>query len=197
MLHRTSWFFATLIALSLIAPVASGGPDAEGASYAGSAREDGAKGGDTPGNARNAKSIDLCLDAGERFTKIEVYRTGEGAQWKIIAAIRVFAKQKDGEEFEVGQAGRLPKEGKPQTFVFGPNEYLTGVEFQEGMWVDNLTLKTNKRKSDTMGGEAHPLQGHNEHNLKAGEGKKIVGLRIWSTDQDIEGIQVVVGPIAP
>lgn len=141
----------------------------------------------------------LILNKGERISKLEIY--SHHGKYHVVCAMRMFAKDKEGREREVGVAGHIANgEADPQTFELAEDEYLTEIDVQKGRWVDCLKFVTNKKQYDVWYGGKHwdddrhgAAETPDSHHLKAGDGRKIVGFRIYSTDRDFNLLEIFTG----
>jgi len=182
------WLFLfTLVSVAMRGPATV---LAETSPYAGPNHQDGDKQGEAQ---HNPDPVDLVLKEGERFTRFEVYGTGQYTPHDVVSAIKAFAKTKEGQEHEVGTVGRIPQNGQAKNVRLDDDEYLVGFEAQQGQFFDVVRFVTNKTTSDWVGGVLHPFDAaHAKLELSAGSGKKVVGLRLWSHDRDISVAQLII-----
>jgi len=74
-------------------------------------------------------------------------------------------------------------------FVLADDEYLTGITGRYGLYIDSITLHTNKRTSQRFGGRG----GEREYTIHAQAGEQIVGLCCRS-DTSVDAIGAITAP---
>ena len=74
-------------------------------------------------------------------------------------------------------------------FVLADDEYLTGISGKSSLYINSITLHTNKRESQRFGGSA----GEREFSINANTSEQIVGL--WCrADIYIDAIGAITAP---
>ncbi len=118
-----------------------------------------------------------------RLSAIHIY-----AEW-VIDAIRFDYVTGDGKAGSRPPIGGLG--GFHHVFYLDEDEYLTGISGRCGWYVDNIRLHTNKRVSETYGGEG----GERAYELMAPPDHEIAGL-FGRCDWYIDALGIWVRPLA-
>ena len=108
------------------------------------AEEQRTKVGPAGGNG-GTKFADQQLPKGARIVGVKV-RHG-----RFIDGIELLYKTTEGKEEGLGWHGG--DGGEEETFLLEEGEYITGIRGKSGLYVDSLTIVTNKRESKTYGGD--------------------------------------------
>ena len=118
-----------------------------------------------------------------RLSAIHIY-----AEW-VIDAIRFDYVAADGATGSRPPVGGLG--GFHHVFYLDEDEYLTGISGRCGWYVDNIRLHTNKRVSETYGGEG----GERAYELLAPPGYEVAGL-FGRCDWYIDALGLWLRPLA-
>lgn len=138
------------------------------------------------GGEKRNDVLEAIASPGQRIARIVFWHNDS-----IIKGMEVFAQNGS-----LGKIGCFDKEYEKTDFKLDDDEFLIQVQIECGKYTDWMKLWTNKgRMSKEIGGRGDhrdPMP-----TLDAGANRKIVGFRLWSTNCDIEGVQIITEPIDP
>jgi len=106
---------------------------------------------------------DYVIPAGSRIAEVRIYC---GDFIDAIQLVYIDSSSRKVVMDKVGGAG-----GDLVTFTLATDEVITGISGRHGWYIDSLTLHTNKRVSESIGGH----YGHEPYELLAPEGRCVTG----------------------
>lgn len=124
----------------------------------------------------------------ERLSRIQLFY-----DYDNVKGVRIYGSGLNAGERLLGEVGGFEGNGWQEvSLALAEGEYLTQVTFQDNRYVDWIEFIGNRGSKGKIGGTPGRA---GTPTLTAGDGRKIVGLSIWSSHEDVEGIQLVTEPI--
>lgn len=121
---------------------------------------------------------DCTMPIGATLNEIHIFAE------RYIDALQLVYTDASGQTVTTPRAGG--QGGEPYVFALDDDEYLTGISGRTDWYVDQLRFHTNKRTSDTYGGE----MGEHDFRFEAAPDSEIVGF-FGRTDWYIDAIGIV------
>jgi len=124
---------------------------------------------------------DYAIPAGSRIAEIRIYC---GDFIDAIQLVYIDSKGRKVVMDKVGGAG-----GDLVTFTLAADEVITGISGRHGWYIDSLTIHTNKRVSESIGGH----YGHEPYELVAPEGCCVTGFS-GRCQHYVDAIGIITAP---
>lgn len=127
---------------------------------------------------------DYSVPAGAKINEIHVFSD------KYINALQIVCTDSKGKKVSLPRVGGLG--GKEEVFSLDADENIVGISGKCGWYIDSLQIRTNKKISDTFGGQG----GDEDFNYEVPKGHELTGL-YGRADWHLDAIGILTQKATP